>query len=287
MAFCRFLFSPDRLHAHVTRKLLPIAMMPAQHNPNQNRLLAALDAEASERIFPHLELVSMPLGQVMYESGGRLHHVYFPTTSIMSLHYIMETGASAEIAGVGNEGMLGISLFMGGNTTPSWATVQTGGYCFRLKERLMMEEFNRAGSVMRLMLRYTQALMTQISQTAVCNQRHSVEQQLCRWLLLTLDRSASNEFVMTQELIARMIGVRRESITGAAAILQSEGLIKCRRGHIVVLDRAGLESHTCECYGVVKKEFDRLLHDAGAEQAQPAPRHYLKRERTEQRPDIF
>jgi CRP-like cAMP-binding protein len=238
-------------------------MMPTQHNPNQNHLLAALPREIFERILPHLELVSMPLGQVLYESGSQLQHVYFPTTSILSLHYIMESGASAEIAGVGNEGVLGISLFMGGNTTPSRATVQTAGYGYRLKERLMMEEFNRAGPMMRLMLRYTQALMTQISQTAVCNRHHSVEQQLCRWLLLTLDRLPSNEFTMTQELIASMIGVRRESITETAAILQRTGLIKCRRGHITVLDRAGLESGACECYNVVKKEFHRLLRDTG------------------------
>ncbi len=205
----------------------------------------------------------MPLGQVLYESGGQLQHVYFPTTSILSLHYIMESGASAEIAGVGNEGVLGISLFMGGNTTPSRATVQTAGYGYRLKGRLMMEEFNRAGPMMRLMLRYTQALMTQMSQTAVCNRHHSVEQQLCRWLLLTLDRLPSNEFTMTQELIASMIGVRRESITETAVVLQREGLIKCRRGHITVLDRSGLESNVCECYNVVKKEFHRLLRDTG------------------------
>ena len=203
----------------------------------------------------------MPLGQVLYESGGQLQHVYFPTTSILSLHYIMESGASAEIAGVGNEGVLGISLFMGGNTTPSRATVQTAGHGYRLKGRLMMEEFNRAGPMMRLMLRYTQALMTQMSQTAVCNRHHSVEQQLCRWLLTTLDRLPSNEFTMTQELIASMIGVRRESITETAVILQREGLIKCRRGHITVLDRSGLESNACECYNVVKKEFHRLLRD--------------------------
>jgi CRP-like cAMP-binding protein len=238
-------------------------MMPTQHNPNQNHLLAALHTEIGERIFPHLELISMPLGQVLYESGGQLQHVYFPTTSILSLHYIMESGASAEIAGVGNEGVLGISLFMGGNTTPSRATVQTAGHGYRLKGRLMMEEFNRAGPMMRLMLRYTQALMTQMSQTAVCNRHHSVEQQLCRWLLLTLDRLPSSEFTMTQELIASMLGVRRESITETAANLQREGLIKCRRGHITVINRSGLESNVCECYSVVKKEFHRLLRDAG------------------------
>jgi len=238
--------------------------MPLLHNPNQNHLLAGLTGEIIDRLSPHLELIPMPLGQVLYESGGQLQHVYFPTTSILSLHYIMENGASAEIAGVGNEGVLGISLFMGGNTTPSRATVQTGGHGYRLNGKVMMEEFNRAGPMMRLMLRYTQALMTHMSQTAVCNRHHSVEQQMCRWLLLTLDRLPSSEFIMTQELIASMIGVRRESITETAAYLQREGLIKYRRGHITVLDRAGLEAHVCECYAVVRKEFSRLLRDAGA-----------------------
>ena len=177
--------------------------------PKQNYLLSALPEDILERLLPHLELISMPLGQVLHESGGQLQHVYFPTTAILSMHYIMESGASAEIAGVGNEGVLGISLFMGGNTTPSRAIVQTAGKGFRLKGRLMMEEFNRAGPMMRLLLRYTQALMTQMSQTAVCNRHHSVEQQLCRWLLLTLDRLPSNELTMTQELIAGMLGVRR------------------------------------------------------------------------------
>lgn len=203
----------------------------------------------------------MPLGEVLYESGGQLGHVYFPTSAIVSLHYVLESGASAEIAGVGNEGVLGISLFMGGNTTPSLATVQTGGNGYRLKRRSMMEEFDRAGPMMRLMLRYTQALITQMSQTAVCNRHHSVEQQLCRWLLSTLDRLPSNDLTMTQELIARMIGVRREGITEAAGHLQKAGLISCRRGHITVLNRLGLESRSCECYQVVKKEFQRLLGD--------------------------
>jgi CRP-like cAMP-binding protein len=230
--------------------------------PIQNHLLAALPAEIFERISPHLELITMPLGEVLYESGGHLQYVYFPTTAIVSLHYIMENGASAEIAGIGNEGVLGISLFMGGNTTTSLATVQTGGYGYRLKGRLMMEEFNRAGPMMRLLLRYTQALITQISQTAVCNRHHSIEQQLCRWLLLTLDRLPSIELTMTQELIAGMLGVRREGITEAAGKLQHAGFISYRRGHITVLDRSGLESHACECYNVVKKEFQRLLYDA-------------------------
>jgi CRP-like cAMP-binding protein len=231
------------------------------HTPNQNHLLAALPAEVFERLSPHLELIPMPLGDVLYESGGQLQHVYFPTTAIVSLHYVMENGATAEIAGVGNEGVLGISLFMGGNTTPSRATVQTGGQGYRLRGELMMEEFNRAGPMMRLMLRYTQALMTQMSQTAVCNRHHSVEQQVCRWLLLTLDRLPSSELTMTQELIASMLGVRREGITETAGNLQREGLISYRRGHITVLDRSGLESYACECYDVVKKEFHRLLSD--------------------------
>jgi len=239
-----------------------VATMSIQHAPTQNHLLAALPAEIFERISPHLELIPMPLGEVLYESGGQLQHVYFPTTAIVSLHYIMEDGASAEIAGVGNEGVLGISLFMGGNTTPSRAIVQTAGYGYRLKGQLMVEEFNCAGSMMRLMLRYTQALITQMSQTAVCNRHHSIEQQLCRWLLLTLDRLPSNELTMTQELIASMIGVRREGITGTAGDLQRAGLISYRRGHITVLDRSGLESRACECYLVVKKEFHRLLSDS-------------------------
>jgi len=231
------------------------------HAPKQNLLLAALPAEIFERLSPHLELIQMPLGKVLYESGGQLQHAYFPTAAIVSLHYIMENGASAEVAGVGNEGVLGVSLFMGGNTTPSRATVQTGGWGYRLKARAMLEEFDRAGPLMRLMLRYTQALMTQMSQTAVCNRHHSVEQQLCRWLLLTLDRLASNELTMTQELIAGMLGVRREGITEAAGHLQQAGIISYRRGHISVLDRSGLEARTCECYNVVRKEFHRLLSD--------------------------
>jgi CRP-like cAMP-binding protein len=247
--------------------------MSARHNPNQNHLLAALPVEIFERISPHLEPISMLLGEVLYESGGQLQHVYFPTTAILSLHYIMENGASAEIAGVGNEGVLGISLFMGGNTTTSRATVQTAGFGYRLKGRLMMEEFNRAGPMMRLLLRYTQALITQMSQTAVCNRHHSVEQQLCRWLLLTLDRLSSNELIMTQELIASMLGVRREGITEAAGNLQRAGLISYRRGHITVLERSGLESRVCECYAVVKNEFDRLLCDVLNRQKPPSASH--------------
>jgi CRP-like cAMP-binding protein len=236
--------------------------MSEQPSPHQNHLLASIPEEIFERLSPHLELIPMPLGEVLYESGGKLHHVYFPTTAIVSLHYVMENGASAEIAGVGNEGVVGISLFMGGNTTPSRATVQTAGSGYRLKERLIMEEFNRAGPLMKLMLRYTQALITQMSQTAVCNRHHSMEQQMCRWLLSTLDRLPSHELVMTQELIASMLGVRREGITETAGDLQRAGLISYRRGHITVLDRAGLEIRACECYNVVKKEFRRLLKEA-------------------------
>ena len=231
------------------------------HQPNQNHLLAALPAAELERLEPHLELIHMPLGDVLCESGGRLHYVYFPTSAIVSLHYILENGASSEIAGVGNEGILGISLFMGGETTPSWATVQTAGYGYRLKAAMMQQEFNRPGPMQRLLLRYTQALIMQISQTAVCNRHHTIEQQLCRWLLLTLDRLNSEELTMTQELIASMLGVRREGITEAAGKLQNAGIIRYRRGHIMVLDRSGLETHVCECYNVVKKEFNRLFCD--------------------------
>jgi CRP-like cAMP-binding protein len=231
------------------------------HQPDQNHLLAALPAIELERIKSHLELVHMPLGDVLCESGGRLPYVYFPTSTIISLHYILENGASSEIAGVGNEGLLGISLIMGGESTPSWATVQTAGYGYRLKASLLLHEFNQGGPIQRLLLRYTQALITQISQTAVCNRHHTIEQQLCRWLLLTLDRLNSQELVMTQELIASMLGVRREGITEAAGKLQQAEIIRYRRGHITVLDRAGLETHVCECYDVVKKEFDRLFRD--------------------------
>jgi CRP-like cAMP-binding protein len=236
----------------------------ALHTPTQNRLLNALPAEVLKRLTPSLELVLLPLGEVLYESGGQLNHVYFPTSSIVSLNYVIENGAAAEIAGVGNEGMIGISLLTGGNTTPSRAMVQTSGHCYRLKGRLMLEEFNRiggrrTGAMHHLMLRYIQALMTQMSQTAVCNRHHSLEQQLCRWLLANLDRLPSNELTMTQELIASMLGVRREGITETAGNLQREGLISYRRGHITVLDRTGLEASACECYQVVKKEFRRLL----------------------------
>ena len=235
--------------------------MSCMHDPNQNHLLAALLDTESDRLSPHLELIPMLLGDVLYETGGKLQHVYFPTTSIVSLHYLLENGGSSEIAGVGNEGVLGVSLFMGGDTTPSRAVVQTGGYGYRLKAHILMEEFYRAGPVLRLLLRYTHALITQMSQTSVCNRHHSVEQQLSRFLLLTLDRLPSNELTMTQELIANMLGVRREGVTEAAGKLQSCGFIRYRRGHITVLDRSGLEEHACECYDVVKKEFARLLLD--------------------------
>jgi CRP-like cAMP-binding protein len=235
--------------------------MPAPHSPNQNHLLAALSAAEFDRILPHLELVPMPLAEALYESGGRLNHVYFPTTCIISLLYVMEDGASAEIAVVGNEGVLGIALFMGGETTPSRAVVQSAGFGYRLKASILKLEFNRGGAVMHLLLRYTQALITQMAQTAVCNRHHSVEQQLCRWLLLSLDRLPGNELSMTQELIANMLGVRREGVTEAAGKLQRDGLIRYTRGRITVLDRPKLEKTVCECYAVVKKEFDRLLSD--------------------------
>jgi len=231
------------------------------NSPNQNHLLAALPTEEFERLSAHLELVSMPIGKMLYEPNEQLQHAYFPTTCIVSLHYVMESGASAETAGVGNEGVVGVSLFMGGNTTSSSAVVQTAGYAYRLERRLLKQEFDRAGALQRLLLRYTQALMTQMTQTSVCNRHHSVEQQLCRWLLLTLDRLPTNELVMTQELVASMLGVRREGITEAAGNLQRAGYINYRRGHISVLSRAGLEAHTCECYAIVKKEMSRLLSD--------------------------
>jgi len=231
----------------------------ASHSPHQNHLLAALPTSDFQRLASHLELVPMKLGEVLYESGVQLRYVYFPTTSILSLLYVMEDGASAEIAIVGNEGILGISLFMGGETTPSRAVVQSAGHAFRLKAVLLKNEFGRFGPTMHLLLRYTQALITQMAQTAVCNRHHSVDQQLCRWLLLSLDRLQTNELSMTQELIANMLGVRREGVTEAAGKLQDVGIISYRRGRITVLDRPGLEARSCECYQVVKTEFDRLL----------------------------
>jgi CRP-like cAMP-binding protein len=233
--------------------------MPSPHSPLQNQLLAALPADVLERLVPQLELVPMRLGQAIYESGGLLSHVYFPTTSIVSLLYVLEDGASAEIAIVGNEGILGISLFMGGETTPSRAVVQSAGFAYRMRSRLLKEEFQRAGPLLNLLLRYTQALITLMTQTAVCNRHHSVEQQLCRWLLISLDRLPTESLRMTQELIANMLGVRREGVTQAAGALQRAGLIRYARGTIQVLDRPGLENSVCECYAVVKREFDRLL----------------------------
>jgi len=233
--------------------------MPVPSNPQQNHLLAALSAAERKRIFPQLQLVEMPLGKVLYESGDVLRHVYFPTDSIVSLLYVLADGASAEISVVGNEGLIGIALFMGGETTPSRAIVQSAGHAYRLDGRLFKEEFHRNGSMQLLLLRYTQALITQMAQTAVCNRHHSVDQQLCRWLLLSLDRLSSNQLTMTQELIANMLGVRREGVTEAAGKLDKLGVIRYARGQITVLDRPKLEQLCCECYAVVKRESDRLL----------------------------
>ena len=227
--------------------------------PKSNHLLQALPEAEWKRWEPVLEQVDLPLGRVLYESGSKLSHVYFPTTAIVSLLYVMENGSSAEIAVVGNEGIVGVSLFMGGETTPSRAVVQSAGQGYRLSAERMKAEFNLAGPVLHLLLRYTQALLTQMAQTAVCNRHHSLDQQLCRWLLLSLDRLQGNELVMTQELIANMLGVRREGVTEGAMKLQRAGLISYSRGHITVLDRPGLEERSCECYAVVKKEYDRLL----------------------------
>ena len=233
--------------------------MPAPTDPKMNQLLAVLPAAVWARWQPLLEWVEMPLGQVLYEAGATLSHSYFPTTAIVSLLYVMENGASAEIAVVGNEGLVGISLFMGGGSTPSRGVVQSAGQGFRIKAQIIKAEFDRLGPVMHLMLRYTQALITQMAQTAVCNRHHSLDQQLCRWLLLSLDRLQGNELKMTQELIANMLGVRREGVTEGAMKLQHAGLISYSRGLITVRDRPGLEQRTCECFAVVKKEYDRLL----------------------------
>jgi CRP-like cAMP-binding protein len=234
-------------------------MTNSHPEPRLNQLLAALPAEEWGRWLPQLEWVAMPLGQVMYESGRTLSHVYFPVTAIVSLLYVMENGASAEIAVVGSEGVVGISLFMGGESTPSRAVVQSAGEGYRLRAAVVKAEFNRSHPVMHLLLRYTQALITQMAQTAVCNRHHTLAQQLCRWLLLSLDRLRGNDLVMTQELIANMLGVRREGVTEAALVLQKAGVISYSRGHIKVLDRHALEARTCECYEVVKREYDRLL----------------------------
>jgi CRP-like cAMP-binding protein len=231
------------------------------NNPLQNFLLNALPTDEFERLQPSLELVKMKLGEVLYESGGKMPYVYFPTDCIVSMLYVMENGSSAEIAVVGKEGIIGVALFMGGGSMPNRAVVQSAGYAYRMRNQVFMQEFNRYAKLMHLLLRYTQALITQMAQTAVCNRHHSVDQQLCRWLLLSLDRLSTNELTMTQELIANMLGVRREGVTEAAGKLQQAGLIAYSRGHITVLDRPGLEDRVCECYRVVKCEFDRLLPD--------------------------
>ena len=256
--------------------------MDSVPSPIRNHLLAALPAADYERIAPHLELVAMPLGEVLYETRGKMSHAYFPTTAIVSLEYVMENGASSEVTEVGNEGVVGISLFMGGNHPPGAATVHIGGHGYRLKAPMLIEEFNRDGAMQHLLLLYTQARITQVSQTAVCNRHHTVEQQLSRWLLQTLDRLPSSELTVTHELIASMLGVRREGITEAAGHLQKAGCIHCCRGHIKVLERSGLESRACECYAVVKNEFDRLFakaqnHQAipSASHAEPSPRFHL------------
>jgi len=233
--------------------------MVVRPSPTQNHLLGAMPAEVQKRIFPQLELVPMPLGKVVYESGDSMRHVYFPTDSIVSLLYVMEDGSSAEISVVGNEGIVGVAVFMGGESTPSRAIVQSAGNAYRLLGQVIKQEFGRHGKMLQLMLHYTQALLTQMAQTAVCNRHHSIDQQLCRWLLLSLDRLPGNELTMTQELIANMLGVRREGVTEAAGKLQKLGVIEYSRGHITVLDRPKLEDLCCECYAVVKKETDRLL----------------------------
>jgi CRP-like cAMP-binding protein len=233
----------------------------AAPDPRANFLLAALPEAEWRRWEKQLEPVDMPLGKVLSESGAAMGHVLFPTTAIVSLLYVMENGASAEIAVVGREGIVGVSIFMGGESTSSRAVVQSAGVGFRLKANLLKEEFNRSGPVMHLLLRYTQALITQMTQTAACNRHHSLDQQLCRWLLLSLDRLSGSQLVMTQELMANMLGVRREGVTEAALNLQRLGLIRYSRGRISVLDRQGLEGRTCECYAVVKREYDRLLPD--------------------------
>ena len=238
---------------------MTVAQINSPISLQQNHLLSGLSVADLERLTEYLELVKMPIGKMLYEPNEQQKYAYFPTTCIISLHYVMESGASAEAAGVGNEGMLGVCLFMGSNATPSSAVVQTSGEAFRLERSILVKEFKQLASFQKLLLRYTQALMTQIAQTAVCNRHHSIEQQLCRWLLLTLDRVSTNDLMMTQELVASMLGVRREGITAAAGNLQRAGFIYYRRGHISVTNRAGLEAHVCECYAIVKKETNRLL----------------------------
>lgn len=239
---------------------MPSSAIP---DPRQNDLLSALPADDYARLLPHLELVPMPLGQVLHESCVPIHHAYFPTTCIVSLLYVMENGASAEIAVIGREGIAGVSLFMGSETTTSRAVVQSAGHAYRLKGERLKDEFARAGPLQHRLLRYSQALLTQIAQTAVCNRHHTLDQQFCRWLLLSLDRLSSNELIMTQELIANMLGVRREGVTEAACNVQEAGLIEYHRGHIHILDRAGLEARTCECYSVINREYQRLLPKSG------------------------
>jgi CRP-like cAMP-binding protein len=232
-----------------------------ENNPNKNHLLAALPAAAYARLLPHLDPVDSPLGLVIFESGSKLRHLYFPASGIVSLLYATEDGTSTEIAVIGSEGVVGIALFMGGESTPSRAVVQSAGHGYRLQAAVLKTEFELGGPLQHLLLRYTQGLIAQMTQTAVCNRHHSVDQQLCRWLLLSLDRLSSNELTMTQELIANMLGVRREGVTEAAGKLQEAGLIRYSRGHITVLDRPKLEKRVCECYAVVKKEMERLLPD--------------------------
>jgi len=250
-----------RSECAVRAKSGPVSDPPS---PRQNHLLAALSSEERDRIFPHLHYVPMPLGKVLYESGDQLDHVYFPTDCIVSLLYVLENGGSAEISVVGREGILGIALFMGGETTPSRAIVQSAGHAYRLAGKRLKEEFHRSSELQLLLLRYTQSLITQMAQTAVCNRHHSVDQQLCRWLLLSLDRLSSTQLTMTQELIANMLGVRREGVTEAARKLQKLGVIQYSRGHITVIDRPKLEALSCECYAVVKRESDRLMPPAAA-----------------------
>lgn len=251
-----------KIGAYTSLPYVPDQEVLDKNTPQHNHLLAALPNDVFKRISPHLELIKMPMGKVLYESEDLLQHVYFPTNAIVSLHYVTESGSSAEFANVGNDGALGISLIMGGNTTPSIATVQISGYSYRIRSNLMVEEFNRAGSMMRIMLRYTQAFITQISQTAVCNRHHTIDQQLCRWLLLMLDRLKTNDLTITQQQIADVLGVRRVSITQAINNLQDQGIINCKRGYIAILEKTALERHTCECYEVVKRETCRLIIDS-------------------------
>lgn len=237
--------------------------MLALHSPDQNLILAALPRQEFAPILDTLQLVQLPLGKQLFGPGEQLHYAYFPTTAIVSLQQVMQSGACAEVAGVGSEGIVGVHLYMGGSTTTISAVVQTAGYAYRIDRHLLMQEFNRTGKFQHLLLRYTQALITQIAQSVVCNRHHTLEQQLARWLLVTLDRIPSGELVMTQELVANMLGVRREGITQVAGKFQEAGYIRYRRGHISVLDRTGLETRSCECYGVVRQELQRLKQEAG------------------------